>query len=51
MSNLIINISFGAYHLQVARDLPWLPCVTFNHNVPDRPWWQFSVWQFFGYRA
>lgn len=51
MSNLLVNIRFGSWHLQVSKDFPWL--VTFKQNPY---WWEvkpdkwFEVYEFFGYR-
>lgn len=50
MSNLIVNISFGKWHLQISKDFPWLPRVTRNDYV-RRPWNRLIVHAFFDYRA
>ena len=51
MSNLWVNIRFGAYHFQVSRDRPWVTW-TFNevHAKKNRRWnfkW-FAIYQFPG---
>ena len=51
MSNLWINIRFGAYHLQVGRDRPWVSW-SFNeyHAKENRQWnfkW-FAIYEFPG---
>lgn len=48
MSNLVVNIRFGLWHLQISRD--WGFRIAKNPYLADKPHSLFKIYEFFGYR-